>query len=663
MRWEGQSLAADDGALPGLERRRIAGLQRTVETPEFAGMRFHEVLARSALNHVPGTSKRMPLAWTINPYRGCQHACVYCVSPDTLILMADGRHRPIGDVEVGDEIYGTTIRGVYRRYAKTTVRAKWTTRKRAYRVTLADGTEIVASADHRLLSDLGWKHLRGSMSGRDQRPYLTLNNRLVGYGMRGLAEFDGALTESVDYRLGYLSGMIRGDGMLFSKDYTSRGRLDRSRQFRLALADVEALERTRAYLDAEGIPTHLRPFHSSSVRSMMAIHTARSAHVERIGVLARPPASKSPGWSAGFLGGIFDAEGSHSMGVLRLSNKDPEILADIRDALARFEIPHVQEPPSANGVVSVRVTGGLGAREQFLRVARPAITRKLDIEGRATKSGSDLRVMCIEDLGVEIEMVDITTGTGDFIANGVVAHNCFARPTHRYLDLDTGEGFDRDIVVKVNVVEVLQRELAKPSWTHEHVALGTNTDPYQRAEGRYRLMPGIIDALAESGTAFSILTKGTLVRRDLPQLVRASEQVEVGLSMSIAVYDDALAAALEPGAPSPRARLDTVRAAADAGLPVTVFLMPVLPYLTDTREHLERAARLAREAGASRAIYTALHLRPGVKEWFTAWLGREHPELVPKYRIVYSAGAYAQKDYREWLGRKVRPILQTHGLA
>jgi len=317
MRWRGQSLTADDGALPGLERARIAGLQRTIETPEFAGMRFHEVLARTALNHVPGESKRMPLAWTINPYRGCSHACLYC----------------------------------------------------------------------------------------------------------------------------------------------------------------------------------------------------------------------------------------------------------------------------------------------------------------------------------------------------------FARPTHRYLDLDTGEGFDRDIVVKVNVVDVLRRELARPTWTRETVSLGTNTDPYQRAEGRYRLMPGIIDALAESGTAFSILTKGTLVRRDLPQLVRASRDVDVGLAMSIAVYDEALAAALEPGAPSARARLDTVRAATDAGLPVTVFLMPVLPYLTDTREHLERAARMAKEAGAARAMYTALHLRPGVREWFMAWLAREHPALVPKYRVVYAGGAYAQRDYRDWLGQKVRPILRAHGLA
>jgi len=242
------------------------------------------------------------------------------------------------------------------------------------------------------------------------------------------------------------------------------------------------------------------------------------------------------------------------------------------------------------------------------------------------------------------------------------AFYCFARPTHRYLDLDIGEGFDREIVVKTNVVEVLRRELAKPTWERDAVALGTNTDPYQRAEGRYRLMPGIIDALTESGTAFSILTKGTLLRRDLPQLADAARQVPVGIAMSIAIYDDSLAASVEPGAPSAKARLDTVRVAADLGLPVTVFLMPVLPYLTDTREHLERAAAMAKDAGAASAIYTALHLRPGTKEWFLGWLEREHPELVGKYRAVYGDGAYAAKDYRDWLGKKIRPILRAHGL-
>src|SRR5450432_3360798 len=166
---------------------------------------------------------------------------------------------------------------------------------------------------------------------------------------------------------------------------------------------------------------------------------------------------------------------------------------------------------------------------------------------------------------------------------------CFARNTHTYLDLDAGKDFDSQIIVKVNVAEVLERELAKPSWGHHPVALGTNTDPYQRAEGRYRLMPGIIGALAASGTPFSVLTKGSLLRRDLPLLQEAAEHVPVDLSMSIAVYDDELQQSVEPGTPSTAARLATVKAARDAGLPCAVFLMPVLPFLTDSRAHLEAA--------------------------------------------------------------------------
>src|SRR5215212_4975364 len=144
---------------------------------------------------------------------------------------------------------------------------------------------------------------------------------------------------------------------------------------------------------------------------------------------------------------------------------------------------------------------------------------------------------------------------------------CFARRTHTYLDLDSGADFDSQIVVKINVAEVLARELRRPSWTHESVAMGTNTDPYQRAEGRYRLMPSLIRAFAESGTPFSILTKGTLARRDLPLLAQVSKQVRVTMAVSIALADEEIHQALEPGAPTPRARLALVRAITEAGLP------------------------------------------------------------------------------------------------
>lgn len=240
---------------------------------------------------------------------------------------------------------------------------------------------------------------------------------------------------------------------------------------------------------------------------------------------------------------------------------------------------------------------------------------------------------------------------------------CFARGTHEYLDLDAGHDFDSQIIVKVNVAEVLRRELARPSWLRDPVMLGTNTDPYQRAEGRYRLMPGIVSALADAGTPFSILTKGTLLRRDLPMLAEAARAVRVSLAMSIAVFDDGLQKLIEPGTPSAAARLDTVRAATEAGFRVTVFLMPILPHLTDSIAAIDDALRRIKAAGAVRVVFGALHLRPGAKEWFLRWIEREHPELVSSYLGLYpGASTTAPKAYRAWLAKRVRPLLRAHRL-
>ncbi len=240
---------------------------------------------------------------------------------------------------------------------------------------------------------------------------------------------------------------------------------------------------------------------------------------------------------------------------------------------------------------------------------------------------------------------------------------CFARNTHTYLDFDAGRDFDSEIVVKVNVAEVLAKELARPSWQRHPVALGTNTDPYQRAEGRYRLMPGIIAALAAADTPFSILTKGTLLRRDIPLLQAAAERVPVEFAMTIDVLDPELRASVESGAPTTEARLATVRALRDAGLPCSVFVMPVLPYLTDSKDHLDRLFAAIAEAGAESVAYSALHLRTGAREWFFTWLAREHPELLGRYGALYPGRqAYAPAEYRKWLAARVRPLLRRHGL-
>jgi DNA repair photolyase len=240
---------------------------------------------------------------------------------------------------------------------------------------------------------------------------------------------------------------------------------------------------------------------------------------------------------------------------------------------------------------------------------------------------------------------------------------CFARGSHAWLELDTGADFDQEIVVKVNLVEVLRRELARPSWPREHVALGTNTDPYQRAEGRYGLMPGVLRALAGSGTPFSILTKGTLLRRDLPLVAAAARDVPVGTAVSLGVHDEALQSSLEPGTPTPRARLELVSAVREAGLECGVLLAPVLPWLTDGEDQLDAALRNLANAGATGVTVIPLHLRPGAREWFLAWLGREHPHLTPRYRRLYGRGAYVSADYRAWLRARVAPLLERHGFG
>ena len=240
---------------------------------------------------------------------------------------------------------------------------------------------------------------------------------------------------------------------------------------------------------------------------------------------------------------------------------------------------------------------------------------------------------------------------------------CFARKTHTYLELDCGLDFDSQLVVKTNVAEVLRRELTRTSWQREHVAMGTNTDPYQRAEGRYQLMPGIIRALADSGTPFSILTKGTLLARDIPLLRSAGQDTEIGMGISLALLDPDLAHRVEPGTPTPRARLDLISRLRDAGLACPVMAMPILPWLTDGDESLDALFAALAAAGATGVTAGALHLRPGAREWYLAFIARDYPQLAGKYARLYGGGSYASKEYRQWLAERVNFFKKEHGFT
>jgi DNA repair photolyase len=235
---------------------------------------------------------------------------------------------------------------------------------------------------------------------------------------------------------------------------------------------------------------------------------------------------------------------------------------------------------------------------------------------------------------------------------------CFARPSHRFLDLDPGRDFEREIVVKVNAPEVLRAELARPSWRGEHVALGTNTDPYQWVEGRYRLMEGIWEALRDAaggaGNPCSVLTKSPLLLRDLPLLLQIARRTTIGACLSIPTLDERAWRATEPHTPNPRARLEAVAELNRAGIPTGVLIAPLMPGINDASHQVEPLLAGAIDAGATSIGGMALHLRGEVKDVFMDWLRVQRPDLVERYEELYRRGAYASREERERLAALVR---------
>jgi DNA repair photolyase len=237
---------------------------------------------------------------------------------------------------------------------------------------------------------------------------------------------------------------------------------------------------------------------------------------------------------------------------------------------------------------------------------------------------------------------------------------CFARPTHEYLGLGSGEDFERRIVVKVNAVERVRAEVAEARWDGEHIAMGTNTDPYQTCEGRYRLTRGIVKVLGEAANPFSILTKSTLILRDLDVLRAAAARTEVRANLSIGTVDRDMWRLTEPGTPNPLRRVDAVARLNEAGVPCGVLIAPVLPGLTDDEEGLEAVVKACVEAGATSISSILLHLRPGVREHWMHWLAEARPELVAEYRQRYPR-SYAPEQARRDHADRVRRLVLRHG--
>ncbi|MFZ3323752.1 MAG: PA0069 family radical SAM protein [Usitatibacter sp.] len=562
---------------------------------------------------------------SINPYRGCAHGCVYCLAGDTPVLMGNGRTLPISEVKVGDEIYGTRLIGRVRRYVKSRVLAHWSSIKSAFRTTLEDGTALVSSGDHRFLTDRGWKHVTNNET-LPERAHLTTFNKMMGTGA-----FAEGPSESDEYRRGYLCGMIRGDGHLASHRYQrSNGKSGTLHQFRLALCDPEGLLRTQDYLLDFDIATHEFLFYAGSAnhRPAHAIRTSTFDKMRAIGELIKWPNAPSRDWSIGFLAGIFDAEGSFSDAMSKITNTDPEIIGWTKSCLRAlgfsFSVYH-QPFETRKSIDVVRVTGGLREQLRFVHTVGPAITRKLSIVDHSVKcqNRDKLRVVSIEPLGKAMRLYDITTETEDFIANGVVSHNCYARPSHAYLGLSPGLDFETRLSAKVNAAEKLREELAKPGYRCETLVIGVNTDAYQPIERQHKITRSILEVASETNHPVALITKSALIERDIDILAPLANKGLAAVAISITTLDHEISRRMEPRTSAPARRLLAIKRLSEAGIPVSVNVAPVIPFLTDSE--LEAILEASVANGAISAGYILVRLPWEVRPIFKEWLEKHFP--------------------------------------
>ena len=514
-------------------------------------------------------SPDLGFTYSVNPYRGCFHGCAYCLDGDTPILMGDCSTRALRDLRVGDVIYGTKPRERGRRLVRTSVVAHWQTVKPAFRVALSDGTKLVASGEHRLLTTRGWRRV----------DRLTKAHALVASG-----RFAEAREETADYKRGYLCGMIRGRSA--------------------SIVDLAPAQRVRRYLSELVLEER-----------DVAVIGARS-----IQSACAWPMSVTDEWRRGFLAGSFDTEGTFDGESLHIDVEGIQPARAALDACRAFGFDATADD------AGVDVHGTFGEYLRFAHVTSPTLAKRWDLEGLATHAS--IAVTSVEPLGVETPMFDITTGTGDFIANGVVSHNCFARPTHEYLSFGAGTDFERKIVVKKDAPALLRKALSTKSWRGDLLMFSGVTDCYQPLENKYRLTRGCLEVCAEYKNPVHVITKSPLVERDIDVLTELSKVAHFSIAVSLPFVNETYARALEPYVTTPARRLKTIERLAAAGLRVGVSVAPVIPGLSD--EDMPDVLAAARSAGASFAGYTLLRLPGHVKDVFEARIREALPDKADR---------------------------------
>lgn len=595
-------------AAPGNRFERLH-VERDVEADGTEPTRFYRDASKSVL--AENRSPDLGFRFSLNPYRGCEHGCIYCLHPDTPILHADMTWRPIAAVQVGDVLVGFDEHPGPERTRKlrpSIVEAvRWSTRPARRLVT--ERAEVVTTAEHRWLQarDVRWART-------DQLPQ--------GRRLRHLPVVAG-LPDDDDYRVGYVAGLSVGDGTFrYQPDWRSDELGHPAARWRVARVDAEPLGRLLDYLRVLAVEAAVRPFDGGprarkplrrvEIRSLTTLAiAARLLHVDR----------DTPSYRRGFVAGVFDAEGSNS-DSLRISHRDVAVLERVRRYAWSFGFPFTVES-RPGGVSTLRLVWRLVDRFRFFAFFRPAIVRKMwGVFDREMDLDPD-PVRAIE-AGPAADVVDIQTSTRTFVAAGLATHNCYARPSHEYLGFDAGLDFETRIMVKDDAPVLLRRAFAAPKWEPQVVALSGNTDCYQPVERRLQLTRRCLEVFAEFRNPVGVITKSALVARDVDILGTLARHDAAHVAISITSLDPELARRMEPRAAQPAKRLEAIATLAAAGVPVMVMVAPVIPGLTD--EEIPRILAAAAKAGARSAAWTLVRLAQPLDALFDEWLERNYPD-------------------------------------
>lgn len=510
---------------------------------------------------------------------GCSNDCDFCLDGNTDILLYNGLAKKIKDIKIGDELVGVEQGDKKKYFTKSVVTNTSQSIQKAYKITLKNGKTFICSGNHQWLTNRGWKYTIGAMSGEDRRPYITTNNNFLGFEtLHDVGYFD----EDDEYKKGYLRGIILGDGNLGIYDYSDKRRKkDIQYHFRLALKNESLTMKAKKYLSDFGIQTYdfifpMKDRRTKEILMPVAIRASKESSYYQIKELIVKRDNEN--FRRGYLAGIYDAEGSKTdIGIRRVYNQDDDIINEIIEDLDYFGFKYTfdKDKPSKNGTVkTVRLLGGISESLRLTQVTHMFL-KDAPLENIALKTmdSSNLQVVKIEELSDQL-LYDISTTTRNFIANGCVSHNCYAK------SLLSFRGLWNPSEPSVADIEKIKRKINKLPKGMPAIRLGGMTDCFQPIEKKHRVTYETIKALNERGINYLIVTKCDLVASD--EYLDILDKDLAHIQYTLTFTDDDLYKKVHiENAPLPSKRIKAIEKLEANGFDVCIRLSPYIPEFID----------------------------------------------------------------------------------